>query len=175
MSSKLVTVGGGCFWCVEAIYQDLRGVDGVVSGYAGGTTKDPSYRSMGDHAEVIQFKYDSEIISFKEIMEIFFVVHDPTTLNRQGNDVGPQYRSIILYHDDEQKQIAEEVIVELEERKLYKSPIVTILQPYEIFYQAEDYHQNYFKNNPNQAYCKFVIEPKVSKFRSAYFEKLVKN
>jgi peptide-methionine (S)-S-oxide reductase len=168
------TLGGGCFWCVEAIYQDLQGVHKVVSGYSGGSVSNPSYKEIctgtTGHAEVIQVVFDPAVTSYKEILEIFFTVHDPTTLNRQGNDVGTQYRSVIFYHSDEQKAIAEEVKKSAAE--IWDDPIVTEISALTKFYPAEDYHQNYYKNNPYQPYCAYVISPKVKKFRDKYRDKL---
>lgn len=170
------TLGGGCFWCLEAAYQQLKGIDSVVSGYAGGHVQNPSYeavcRGTTGHAEVVQLTYDPEVISFRDLLHVFFTIHDPTTPNRQGNDVGPQYRSIILYHDDEQKRIAEEVIAELEAEGVWPRRFVTQLEPLETFYRAEDYHQNYFVNNPYQGYCRVVVAPKVSKTRQKFAELL---
>lgn len=172
--TEIATLGGGCFWCVEAIYQDLKGVTKVESGYTGGHVDNPSYREvctgLTGHAEVIQVTFDPAIISFKEILEIFFTVHDPTTLDRQGNDSGPQYRSAIFYHSPQQKAVAEEVKKSAQE--IWDDPIVTEITPFEKFFKAEDYHQNYFKDNPNQPYCSIVIAPKVKKFRQKYQEKL---
>ena len=171
-----VTFGAGCFWCIEAIYQDLTGVESVVSGFAGGHVKNPAYKEVVNgttgHAEVIQMVFDPDIISFRDLTEIFFTVHDPTTVDRQGNDVGPQYRSIILYHSEEQRDLAAKVKYEFEERKLWKNPIVTEIEPFDGFFEAEKYHQNYYKNNKDQSYCKFVIEPKVNKFRKQFLNKL---
>lgn len=172
---ETITLGGGCFWCIEAIYLDLQGIIKVESGYAGGTKKDPSYYEVCDgdtgHAEVVQISFDPTIITLREILEIFFTVHDPTTLNRQGADVGTQYRSIILYNTEEQKSIATEVLEEAN-KTIYNNEIVTTMEQLEIFYKAEAYHQNYYARNPNQGYCRVVISPKVSKFRKKYYEKL---
>lgn len=172
--TELATLGGGCFWCVEAIYQDLKGVSKVESGYSGGSVSNPTYREvcsgLTGHAEVIQVTFDPAVISFKEILEIFFTVHDPTTLNRQGADTGTQYRSVIFYHSPEQKTVAEEVKVSMQ--AVWDDPIVTEIAAFEKFYKAEDYHQNYFNDNPNQPYCSIVIAPKVKKFREKYQEKL---
>ena len=173
---KNATLGGGCFWCVEAIYQDVRGIEKVESGYAGGHVPNPSYRQVTSgntgHAEVIQLTYDPDVISFEEILYIFWRTHDPTTLNRQGADVGPQYRSIILYHDDEQRETAERSKAETDASDLYSDPIVTEIAPLDTFYVAEDYHQNYYKDNPYQGYCMVVIDPKVRKFRKSFQDKL---
>jgi len=172
------TLAGGCFWCLEAVYVELRGVSKVVSGYAGGTVRNPSYRQVCSgntgHAEVVQVTFDPNVVSYRELLEIFFTIHDPTTLNRQGADVGTQYRSAIFYHDEEQRRIANEVIADLTAQKLWSNPIVTQVAPLDVFYAAEDYHQNYFANNPMQPYCQVVVAPKVAKFRKHYFEKLRK-
>lgn len=172
----LATLGGGCFWCLEAVYQEMKGIREIVSGYAGGVEPNPSYRQVGTgttgHAEVVQLYYDPQVVSYREILEVFFTIHDPTTLNRQGADIGPQYRSIILYHDQEQKQTADQVIAWFTAQKVWSRPIVTELQPYENFYRAEDYHQNYYRSNPRQPYCTVVIDPKVAKFRAAFTDKL---
>ena len=168
------TLGGGCFWCVEAVYQDVQGVHQVVSGYAGGHVENPTYKQVVSkktgHAEVIQITYDPAVISYEEILEIFWHVHDPTTLNRQGNDVGPQYRSIILYHNDTQKEIAERSRTAAASH--WPNPIVTEIVPLTKFYEGEDYHQNYYKDNPYQPYCMMVISPKVRKFRKSFQAKL---
>lgn len=175
---ETATLAAGCFWCVEAVFDDLRGVEDVVSGYAGGHTENPNYQEvcsgMTGHAEVIQIKFDPNEISFKEILQVFFAVHDPTTLNRQGHDVGTQYRSAIFYHDEEQKRIAEEVIREVTEEAVYDAPIVTEVSPLDKFYEAENYHQEYFANNPNQPYCAAVVAPKVAKFRQKFLTRLKK-
>lgn len=172
--SEVATLGGGCFWCTEAVYSDLKGVEKVESGYSGGNAPNPSYEDVctGDtgHAEVVQLTFDPKVISYKDLLEIFFSIHDPTTLNRQGADTGTQYRSVILYHDENQKKIAEKVIEE--SRKNFNQPIVTQLVPFKAFYKAEDYHQEYFLNNPNQPYCQVVVGPKVAKFRKHYPDKL---
>jgi peptide-methionine (S)-S-oxide reductase len=173
---EVATLGGGCFWCTEAVFVDLRGVDRVVSGYMGGPLPNPSYEQVCSgrtgHAEVVQVTFDPAEISFREILEIFFTTHDPTTLNRQGGDEGTQYRSVVFYHDDEQRRVAEEVIRELTERRLYDDPIVTEVSPASQFYPAESYHQDYYARNPYQGYCQVVIAPKVSKFRKAYTSRL---
>lgn len=172
---EVATLGGGCFWCLEAVYDELNGVETVESGYAGGTVPNPTYQQVCNgktgHAEVIQLAFDPNVISYREILEVFFHIHDPTTLNRQGADVGTQYRSIILYHDDAQKQIAEEVIAELEAAHVWDRPIVTQRVPFEVFYRAEDYHQEYYQNNTYQPYCQVVISPKLTKFRKEFIEK----
>ena len=173
--NETIILGGGCFWCIEAIYLDLQGVFQVVSGYAGGNKQNPTYYEVCDgdtgHAEVCQITFDPLVISLREILEVFFTVHDPTTLNRQGNDVGTQYRSIILYTNENQKQVANEVLQEAN-TTIYNDKIVTTIEKLEKFYPAEDYHQNYYARNPNQGYCRVVITPKVAKFRKKYFEKL---
>ncbi len=173
---ETATLAAGCFWCVEAVFDDLKGVEDVVSGYAGGTTEDPTYREVCDgmtgHAEVIQIKFDPAEISFKEILEVFFTVHDPTTLNRQGNDVGTQYRSAIFYHSEEQRRVAEETIAEITAESLFDDAIVTEVTPLDRFWPAEDYHQEYFANNPSQPYCAAVVSPKVRKFRQKFADKL---
>lgn len=170
------TLAGGCFWCLEAVYDELSGVEDVVSGYAGGHVDDPSYQQVctgtTGHAEVVQLKYDPDAVSYREILEVFFSIHDPTTLNRQGADVGTQYRSAIFYHNEEQKEIAEEVIAQMEAEKVWPNPIVTEVSPIDEFYQAEDYHQEYFAKNPNQGYCRAVINPKVAKFRKKFSDRL---
>jgi peptide-methionine (S)-S-oxide reductase len=174
MPIETTTLGGGCFWCLEAVYNDLQGVTEVVSGYMGGTIDNPTYREIctgtTGHAEVVQVTFDNAVTSLQEILEIFFTIHDPTTLNRQGADVGTQYRSAIFYHDEAQKQTAESVKKAME--SVWDDPIVTEITPASTFFRAEDYHQNYFANNPNQGYCQVVIAPKVSKFRSKFKEKL---
>ncbi|MBX3065685.1 MAG: peptide-methionine (S)-S-oxide reductase MsrA [Anaerolineae bacterium] len=178
MTTEVATLAGGCFWCLEAVYDELKGVKSVESGYAGGHVLNPTYRQVCDgttgHAEVVQITYDPEEVSFRDLLGVFFTIHDPTTLNRQGNDVGTQYRSAIYYHTPEQKQIAEEVIADLTAQKLWNNPIVTEVTPIDKFYMAEDYHQEYFKHNPNQGYCQFVVAPKVAKFRKHYFTQLKK-
>ena len=175
---EVATLSGGCFWCLEAVYDELNGVEQVESGYSGGTVVNPSYRQVcagtTGHAEVVQLTFDPQVISFKEILEIFFTIHDPTTLNRQGGDVGPQYRSGIFYHSQEQKAIAEQVIQEINAAHIWHAPIVTEVTPFTIFYQAEDYHQEYFQHNSQQPYCQVVIAPKVTKFRKQYMMKLKK-
>jgi peptide-methionine (S)-S-oxide reductase len=173
---EIATLAGGCFWCLEAVYDELNGIEEVVSGYAGGKVPNPSYEmvctGITGHAEVVQITFDPKVISFKEILEVFFTIHDPTTLNRQGPDVRTQYRSAIFYHTSEQKRIAEQVIAELEAARIWDAPIVTELKPFEEFYPAEDYHQEYFKRNPSQPYCRVVIAPKVAKFRKRFLYKL---
>jgi peptide-methionine (S)-S-oxide reductase len=173
---ETATLAAGCFWCVEAVFDDLRGVEDVVSGYSGGTKENPTYREVCDgttgHAEVAQIRFDPAVISFKDVLRVFFSVHDPTTLNRQGNDVGTQYRSAIFYHSPEQKQAAEEAIREITDEGVYDAPIVTEVTPFEKFWPAEDYHQEYFANNANQPYCTAVVAPKVAKFRKKFVDKL---
>ncbi len=176
---ETTTLGAGCFWCVEAIYDQLVGVESVVSGYSGGSLKNPTYREVSSgltgHAEVCQIVFNPEIISFEEILEVFWEVHDPTTLNRQGADIGTQYRSVIFYHSEEQKSIAEESKKRINSSGAYKNPVVTQIASFKSFYEAEDYHQNYFVNNPNQPYCSVVIGPKVKKFRKKFKDKLEKD
>ena len=170
------TLGAGCFWCIEAIYQDVKGVHKVESGYAGGHVANPTYREVctgtTGHAEVAQITFDPDVISFEDILTIFWRTHDPTTLNRQGADVGPQYRSAIFYHNEEQKHIAEKSLVETDASGLWPNPIVTETAPLDTFYVAEDYHQNYYNDNANQPYCRVVIDPKVSKFRKEFKDRL---
>ena len=173
---EIATLAGGCFWCLEAVFNDLRGVEKVESGYAGGLVPNPTYRQVctgtTGHAEVVQVTFDPDVVSFKELLEVFFTIHDPTTLNRQGADMGTQYRSAIFYHTPEQKMIAEEVIAELSAAKIWDDPIVTEVAPLTLFYPAEDYHQRYYEQNTEQPYCRAVIAPKVSKFRQKYLTKL---
>ncbi|MGD8737141.1 MAG: peptide-methionine (S)-S-oxide reductase MsrA [Anaerolineae bacterium] len=170
------TLGGGCFWCLEAVYEQLQGVEAVVSGYSGGAVENPSYRQVTTgttgHAEVVQLTFDPKVTTFREILEVFFTIHDPTTLNRQGADVGPQYRSAIFYHSEEQKAVAEDVIREMEAEGIWDDPIVTEVTPFSAFYNAEDYHQEYYRRNRGQPYCQVVIAPKVAKFRRKYLAKL---
>jgi len=174
--SEVITLGGGCFWCTEAVFSELRGVRKVESGYSGGTAPNPTYRQVctgtTGHAEVVQVTFDPAVISLKEILEVFFTTHDPTTLNRQGPDAGTQYRSAIFYHTPEQKAVAEQVAAEITASKIWRGPIVTEITPVEAFYKAEDYHQEYFAHNGGQPYCQMVIAPKVAKFRQHYREKL---
>ena len=169
-------LGGGCFWCLEAVYQQLQGVRHVESGYTGGHTLNPDYESIctgsTGHAEVVKVEFDTTIISYTQILEVFFAIHDPTTLNRQGNDVGTQYRSVIYYQGAEQERIARQTIEQLEERGIYSDPIVTELSPLGVYYPAEAYHQNYFVNHPFQGYCAFVVGPKVQKFRQQFSQYL---
>ena len=173
---EIATLAGGCFWCLEAVYLELRGVVGVQSGYAGGHVPNPSYQLVctgtTGHAEVVQITFDPDEISYRDLLDVFFTIHDPTTLNRQGNDVGTQYRSAIFYHSAEQKADAEQAIAELLAEKVWDDPIVTEVLPLQEFYPAEEYHRDYFRLHPDQAYCLAVIAPKVAKARKAYFEKL---
>ncbi len=175
-NKEIATLGGGCFWCLEAVFEQLKGVEKVESGYAGGTVAHPSYQQVCSgitgHAEVVQITFDPQTISFRELLEVFFTIHDPTTLNRQGADVGTQYRSAIFYHDKEQKAVAGQVIQEMTAAQIWSQPIVTEVTPLEAFYKAEDYHQEYFRRNPRQAYCQAVIAPKVVKFRQKYLARL---
>ena len=171
----IATFGNGCFWCTEAIFQQLKGVESVYPGYTGGSVKNPSYKEVctgtTGHAEAIQIKYDPEVISYRELLDIFFYTHDPTTLNRQGYDVGTQYRSAIFYHDANQKAAAEEIISQLTQEQVYDDPIVTEVTALDVFYMAEDYHKNYYLNNKNQGYCRAVINPKLDKFMKKYGSK----
>ncbi len=175
---ETITLGGGCYWCVEAVYENLNGVKSVVSGFSGGKTINPSYKEVctgrTGHAEVVQISYDKTITNLDEILKVFFTVHDPTTLNRQGADVGTQYRSIIFYHNENQKQVAQKIIVALNKAKVYDSPIVTAVEPFTKFYKAEPYHQDYFENNRDQPYCRMVIQPKIDKFEKVFKDKLKK-
>jgi peptide-methionine (S)-S-oxide reductase len=175
-SLHTATFGAGCFWCVEAVFQNLKGIHSVISGYSGGTVPNPTYKQVCDgttgHAEAVQVTYDPKEISYDEILEVFWKTHDPTTLNRQGNDVGTQYRSVIFYHNEEQKQRAEHYKKELDTSKVFDAPIVTEIVPYTNFYKAEDYHQNYYNENPSQPYCIFVVKPKVEKFKKVFKTKL---
>ena len=170
--SKAAVFGGGCFWCTEAVFDELRGVKSVVSGYAGGSTKNPTYEEVcggrTGHAEVIKIEFDPGEIAFKDLLTVFFATHDPTTLNRQGNDVGTQYRSAIFYADEEQKREAEAFIKELNDSKAFGKPVVTTLEPLGEFYEAEDYHQKYYANNPYQPYCQYMIPPKLNKLHKQF-------
>lgn len=170
------TLGGGCFWCLEAVYQQVRGVVHVESGYAGGQTLNPDYDSVCSgktgHAEVVQIEFDADVLTYQKILEIFFAIHDPTTLNRQGNDIGSQYRSVIYAHDKGQRMMAQDVIQQLTQENIFDQPIVTELADLPTYYKAEEYHQNYFNNHPDQGYCAFVVSPKVSKFRKQFAELL---
>jgi len=175
---ELATLGGGCFWCMEAIFTELRGVERVDSGYCGGKVENPTYEQVSTgttgHAESVQITFDPTVISYKELLLIFFTTHDPTTLNRQGEDIGSQYRSVIFYHNEQQKAIAQQVIKEIAEEEIWDSPIVTQVEPFKAFYKAEDYHAEYFKRHPEQAYCRLIIAPKVAKVRQLYRSKLKK-
>jgi peptide-methionine (S)-S-oxide reductase len=174
--TEIATLAGGCFWCLEAVYEDLKGVESVESGYAGGSVPDPTYEQVCSgntgHAEVVRITFDPSAVSYRELLEVFFTIHDPTTLNRQGNDVGSQYRSAIFYHTPEQRSTAEDVIAQLAAQNVWDDPIVTEVAPLEHCYSAEEYHQEYYQRNPGQPYCSVVIAPKVAKFRSQYLEKL---
>lgn len=173
MATESATLGGGCFWCLEAVYQELKGVRHVENGYAGGHVPNPTYEDVCNgttgHAEVVRIEFDRQAISYREILEIFFTIHDPTTPNRQGNDVGTQYRSVIFFHSPEQEEIARQVIAEM--AHVWAAPIVTELLPLPEYYKAEDYHQNYFRQHPLQGYCAFVVAPKVAKFRKHFADK----
>ncbi|HWC75680.1 MAG TPA: peptide-methionine (S)-S-oxide reductase MsrA [Gemmatimonadales bacterium] len=176
MNTQVATLAGGCFWCLEAVFEQLRGVKKVESGYSGGHVPNPSYEAVctgtTGHAEVTQVTFDADEISFRDLLEVFFSLHDPTTLNRQGGDVGTQYRSAIFYHDAEQRRVAEDVIRELDAEHVFDDPIVTQVEPLKAFYPAEEYHREYYRRNPNQGYCRAVIAPKVAKLRSKYLQKL---
>ena len=173
---EVATLAGGCFWCIEAVFREVEGVESVISGYTGGKTANPTYQRVCSdntgHAEAVQVTFDTAKISYREILEIFFSVHDPTTLNRQGADTGTQYRSAIFYHSEQQKAIAEQLIGELDKARLFKNPIVTKINPLDKFYPAEDYHREYFSQHPEQAYCQMVISPKVNKFRKQWAKRL---
>ncbi len=175
---EYTTLGSGCFWCTEAVFQQLNGVETVVSGYSGGHVENPSYEQVTTgrtgHAEVCQIQFDPERISYEDILEVFFGTHDPTTLKRQGNEIGTQYRSVIFYHSEEQRKTAEQAKKDLDESGTWKNPIVTEIVQYEKFYPAEDYHQNYYKNNPTQGYCRMVIAPKLNKFEKVFKLKISK-
>jgi peptide-methionine (S)-S-oxide reductase len=176
MTGEIATLAGGCFWCLEAVFEQLRGVSKVSSGYTGGHVPNPSYEAVctgtTGHAEVVQVAFDPDTISFRDLLGVFFTLHDPTTLDRQGGDVGTQYRSAIFHHDDAQRRTAQEVIRELEAEHVFDDPIVTKIEPLEAFYPAEEYHREYYRRNPNQSYCRAVIAPKVAKLRTKYLEKL---
>lgn len=178
MPLAIATLAGGCFWCLEAVYDQVIGVHDVVSGYTGGHVPNPTYQQVctgnTGHAEAVQIRFDPDRISYRELLEIFFSIHDPTTLNRQGADVGSQYRSAIFYHSDEQRQIAEQLVRELTEQRVFRDPIVTEIVPATTFYPAEDYHQEYFARNPYQPYCQFVVAPKVAKFRQRFATKVAR-
>jgi peptide-methionine (S)-S-oxide reductase len=169
---EVTTLAGGCFWCLEAVFEQIKGVSKVESGYAGGTAANPSYRQvctgLTGHAEVVQVTFDPAVVSYRQLLEVFFTIHDPTTLDRQGADVGTQYRSAIFYHTPEQKKMAEEVIARLTADKVWDQPIVTAVVAFDVFYPAEDYHQGYFRNNPSQPYCQAVVSPKVAKLRKSF-------
>ena len=173
---EIATLGGGCFWCLEAVYRELQGVESVVSGYAGGHVPHPTYHQVclgtTGHAEVVRIAFDPAIVSYREILEIFFTIHDPTTLNRQGADTGTQYRSVIFYHSPEQEETARQVIDEIGQSGIWDDPLVTQLAPLTEFYPAEDYHQDYYENNPYQPYCLMVVRPKVNKFRAKFSQRL---
>jgi peptide-methionine (S)-S-oxide reductase len=174
--TEQATLGGGCFWCLEAVFEQLRGVQSIMSGYAGGRIANPTYEQVcgggTGHAEVVQIAFDPAVVSYQEILDVFFATHDPTTLNRQGADVGTQYRSVIFFHSLEQKEIAERRIAELNAEGIWSRPIVTQVVPFEAFYPAEAYHQEYYRSNPNQGYCMAVVSPKVAKFRKQFAAKL---
>jgi peptide-methionine (S)-S-oxide reductase len=176
---EIATLAGGCFWCLEAVYDQMKGVESVESGYIGGDPPNPTYEQVCSgrtgHAEAVRIVFDPKVVRYRELLEVFFAIHDPTTLNRQGNDAGTQYRSAIFYHSLEQKAVAEEVIAEFTREKVFGNPIVTQLVPAGAFYVAEDYHQEYFENNPSQPYCSYVVSPKVAKFRKQFAEKMKKH
>lgn len=173
---EIATLGGGCFWCLEAVYNQMEGVGSALSGYMGGHVADPNYRDVctgtTGHIEVVQVTFNPAVTSYREILEVFFAIHDPTSLDRQGNDAGPQYRSAIFYHSDAQRDTAQSMIHELDSERTWPRPIVTEVRPAETFYEAEDYHQEYFKNNPNQPYCAYMVSPKVAKFRQKFASKI---
>lgn len=170
MANETITLGGGCFWCLEAAFQEIPGVESVTSGYAGGTTEDPDYKQVCSgatgHAEVVQVRFDNDQVDARRLLEHFFAIHDPTTLNRQGADVGTQYRSVVFFHTYDQEETAKTLVKEMEAKKLWADPVVTEILPISVFYPAEDYHQNYYRRNPTQQYCQVVISPKLSKFRA---------
>ena len=175
-NTELATLGGGCFWCLEAVYEQVKGVDKVVSGYSGGSLENPTYEQVCSettgHAEVVQVTFNTEIISYDKILRIFFAIHDPTTLNRQGYDIGSSYRSVIFHHSEEQKNTSEAIMKELDKGGLWDNPIVTEIKPLDVFYVAEGYHQNYYQNNKFQPYCQGIISPKLAKFRKEYLSDL---
>jgi peptide-methionine (S)-S-oxide reductase len=177
-NTQTATLAGGCFWCLEAVFTELKGVSKVASGFSGGTLVNPTYQQVCEqdtgHAEVVQMTFDPQVISYVDLLNVFFAIHDPTTLNRQGGDIGPQYRSVIFYHTPEQELTARQVISEINDQHLWDDPVVTQVLPFERFYMAEDYHQNYFANNTNQPYCRVVVAPKVAKFRKHFIDKLKK-
>jgi len=176
---QVATMGGGCFWCLEAVFEQLKGVESVVSGYSGGEVENPSYKMVcagtTGHAEVVQVTFDPQVIAFRQILEVFFTIHDPTTLDRQGADVGTQYRSAIFYHSDGQRETAEEVIAGFAEAQVWADPIITEVAPFTDFYEADGHHQEYYRRNSWQSYCRVVIAPKVAKFRQHYFDQLKKD
>ena len=178
MPSEIATLGGGCFWCLEAVYQQMAGVLSIVSGYMGGHVENPTYQQVcagtTGHVEVVEGAFDPEIASYRDILEVFFAIHDPTSFDRQGNDAGPQYRSVIFYHTGAQHAVADETILELNAEGIWDAPIVTEVRPAATFYPAEDYHQEYFRNNPKQPYCAFVVATKLQKFREKFTAKLRK-
>lgn len=178
MAKEQATLGGGCFWCLEAVYDQLKGVEAVESGYSGGHVENPTYREVcgkkTGHAEVVRVTFDNEVISFSDLLDVFFTIHDPTTPNRQGNDVGPQYRSAIFYHSDAQHETAQAKIAEFNAADIWANDIVTEVAPLTNYYEAEDYHQEYFENNPNAGYCRVVVAPKVAKFRKKFTDRLKK-
>ena len=176
MRTELATLAGGCFWCLEAVFEQLRGVSKITSGYSGGHTPNPTYQAVctgaTGHAEVVQVEFDSDEISYRDLLGVFFTLHDPTTLDRQGGDVGTQYRSAVFYHDEEQRRTAEDVVKELEVEHVFDEPIVTKIEPLVAFYPAEEYHREYYRRNPNQPYCRAVIAPKVTKMRTKFLQRL---
>ncbi len=176
MAKEIATLAGGCFWCLEAVYDEMRGVESVESGYSNGHVKNPSYQAVctgaTGHAEVVRLTYDPAVVTFRDLLDVFFVIHDPTTPNRQGNDIGTQYRSAVFYHTPEQKAVAEEAIQALEEEKVWNRPIVTEVTPIDNYTDAEDYHQEYFAHNARQPYCQAIVAPKVAKFRKLYLDRL---
>jgi len=176
--NQIATLAGGCFWCLEAVFDDLKGVESVESGYSGGHVPNPTYKQVCSdttgHAEAVRITFDPAVISYADLLRVFFAIHDPTTLNRQGNDVGTSYRSAIFYHDEEQKKTAEAIIKEFTDAKVWSNPVVTEVTKFDAFYIAEDYHQEYFKKNPYQGYCQVVVAPKVAKFRKQFMERLKK-
>jgi len=176
MTTQVATLAGGCFWCLEAVFEQLRGVGEITSGYSGGHTPNPTYQSVctgaTGHAEVVQVEFDSDEISYRDLLGVFFTLHDPTTLDRQGGDVGTQYRSAIFYHDEEQRRTAEDLVKELEAEHVFDDPIVTKIEPLVAFYPAEEYHREYYRRNPNQPYCRAVIAPKVAKLRTKFLQRL---
>ena len=175
--SEIATFGGGCFWCLDAAFRQLRGVEKVVSGYAGGKRPNPSYEQVCSgatgHAEVVQITFDPNVVSYEDLLGVLFTIHDPTTLNRQGNDTGTQYRSVVFYHSPEQERAVRQTVAALERDKVWEDAIVTEVLPFSVFYPAEGYHQDYFNKNPNQPYCQAIVAPKVGKVRKAYFDRLV--